>query len=162
MHTTLNSTIYNSIDLCSQITVRNHDIIIYKYNASGLVITVPVCELYSVANYCVWVLVPVCQVFLVNYTDDTRARTNIIDVCRNRIPVQYEYKYRSVNITILRLPFRRRYFECFFFLHENILIALKVSPKFVPKVQINDYSAIGSDNDFVPIRRQAIIWNNDG
>ena len=37
---------------------------------------------------------------------------------------------------------------------------MKISLKFVPRVQQN--SSIGSDNGSAPVRRQAIIWTNDG
>ena len=49
-------------------------------------------------------------------------------------------------------------FECIF-LNENEWISIKISPKFVPKGQINN---IPSDNGLAPARRQAIIWSNDG
>ena len=49
------------------------------------------------------------------------------------------------------------------FLNENILISIKISLIFVPKVPINNIPAlvqIGSDG-LSPGRRQAIIWTND-
>ena len=49
-------------------------------------------------------------------------------------------------------------FKCILF-KENILIAIKISLKFVPKGPVNN---ISSDNGLVPARRQAIIWTNYG
>ena len=37
-----------------------------------------------------------------------------------------------------------------------------MSLKFVHKVRINKIPAFGSDNGFMPTKRQAIIWINDG
>ena len=51
-------------------------------------------------------------------------------------------------------------FKCIF-LNENVLIAIKISLKFVPKGP-EQYSSICSDNGLAPSRRQAIIWINDG
>ena len=48
------------------------------------------------------------------------------------------------------------------FLNENVWILRKISLKFVPKVRINKYSNISSDNGLAPSRQQAIIWTNDG
>ena len=48
------------------------------------------------------------------------------------------------------------------FLNENVWILIKISLKFVPKIRINQYSSIGSDNGLAPTRWQAIIWTNDG
>ena len=42
-------------------------------------------------------------------------------------------------------------------LNENVWIAIKISLKIVPKGPFNN---IKSDNDLVPIRRQAITWTN--
>ena len=39
---------------------------------------------------------------------------------------------------------------------------MKISVKFVPEGSINNIPAFGSDNGLVPVRRQAIIWTNDG
>ena len=53
-------------------------------------------------------------------------------------------------------------FKCTF-LNENVWISLKISPKFIPRQGSNwQHSSIGSDNGFVPTRRQAVIWTNDG
>ena len=43
-------------------------------------------------------------------------------------------------------------------------IPIKISLKFAPKCPINNiqYSSIGSDNGLPPVKRQAIIWTNDG
>ena len=48
--------------------------------------------------------------------------------------------------------------------NENVMISIKISLKFVLKVQINNKknSSIGSDSGLAPTRRQAIIWTNDG
>ena len=46
----------------------------------------------------------------------------------------------------------------FQFVNENISISIKISLKFVVRVQ----SSIGSNNGLLPSRRQAIIWTNDG
>ena len=46
------------------------------------------------------------------------------------------------------------------FLNENVWVAIKISLKFVPKGPLNNIPA--SDNGVAPIRRQAIIWSNDG
>ena len=54
------------------------------------------------------------------------------------------------------------------FLNENVRISIKISMKFVPKGPINNIPAlvqitiIGPDNGLAPVRRQAIIWTNDG
>ena len=47
-------------------------------------------------------------------------------------------------------------FKCVF-LSEDMWISMNISLKFVPQ-----YSSIASDNGLAPIRRQAIIWINDG
>ena len=40
---------------------------------------------------------------------------------------------------------------------------MKLSLKFVPKSPINNIPAlVHRDNGLVPVRRQAIIWTNDG
>ena len=39
--------------------------------------------------------------------------------------------------------------------------AKKKLQKFVPKFRIH-YSSIGSDNGWVPTRRQTFVWTNDG
>ena len=44
--------------------------------------------------------------------------------------------------------------ECMYFGHDFIEVCSKGSNQ--------QYSSIGSDNGLVPIRRQAIIWTNDG
>ena len=44
------------------------------------------------------------------------------------------------------------------FLNESVWISIKISTKFL-RVQLTIF--IGSDNDLVPTRRQAIIWSND-
>ena len=51
-------------------------------------------------------------------------------------------------------------FKCIF-LNENVQISDKNSLKFVLKGLNWQYSSIGSDNDLVPNRREAIIWTND-
>ena len=51
-------------------------------------------------------------------------------------------------------------FKCIF-LNENVWISLKISLKFVPRVQIKKYTSIGSDNGLVPTRWQAIIRTYD-
>ena len=51
-------------------------------------------------------------------------------------------------------------FQCIF-LNENARISIEISLKFVPKPN-QLYSSIGSDNGLVPVRRQAIIWINNG
>ena len=43
-------------------------------------------------------------------------------------------------------------FKCIFW-NENVWILLKISPKFVPKVRINNITSIGSDNGLAPTRR---------
>ena len=50
------------------------------------------------------------------------------------------------------------------FVNENVRISIKISLLFVPKCPINNIPAfsIGSDNGLAPVRRQAIIWTNDG
>ena len=48
------------------------------------------------------------------------------------------------------------------FFNENVWISIKISPKFVPKGPIKQYSSIGSGNGLALFRRQAIIWTNDG
>ena len=61
-------------------------------------------------------------------------------------------------------------FNCIF-LNENLLITIKISPKFVPKGPIYNIPAalvqvmittIDSDNSLSPGWRQAIIWINGG
>ena len=49
------------------------------------------------------------------------------------------------------------------FCNENVRISIKISLKFVPKGPINNIPAsIGSEYSLAPVRRQAIIWTNDG
>ena len=49
------------------------------------------------------------------------------------------------------------------FLNEYVWILIQISLKFVPKRAINNFPAMNSsDNGLAPIRRQAIIWTNDG
>ena len=50
-------------------------------------------------------------------------------------------------------------FSNVFFVNESVWISIKFSLKFVPK---GPYSSIGSDDGLVLVRRQAIIWTNDG
>ena len=38
---------------------------------------------------------------------------------------------------------------------------INISQKFVPEGPINKFSTIGSDNDLVGSRQQAIVWSND-
>ena len=54
-------------------------------------------------------------------------------------------------------------FSSVFCLNENVWIPFKISPKFVRKGSVdNKYATIGSDNGLASIRRQAIVWVNDG
>ena len=53
----------------------------------------------------------------------------------------------------------RWHLKCIF-VTENIQISIKISLKFVPRVQFQ-YSSIGSDNGLAPAWWQAIIWNHD-
>ena len=46
------------------------------------------------------------------------------------------------------------------FLNENIRISIEISLKFVPKGPINNIAALVQI--MAPVRRQAIIWTNDG
>ena len=46
--------------------------------------------------------------------------------------------------------------------NENVWMPIKISLKFVPRGSNEQYSSIGSDNGLVPVKQQAIIWNNDG
>ena len=46
-------------------------------------------------------------------------------------------------------------------MNENVSILTKIPSRFVPKGSINIFH-IGSDNGAAPIRRQAIVWTNDG
>ena len=48
------------------------------------------------------------------------------------------------------------------FLQCDIDISIKISLKLVPKGQINDIQTFFLDNGMVPVRREAIIWTNDG
>ena len=50
-------------------------------------------------------------------------------------------------------------FKCIF-LNENVGISIKMSLKFVPNGWINNTPAL--DNGLLTIRRQAIIWANNG
>ena len=53
-------------------------------------------------------------------------------------------------------------FKCIF-LNENVWISIKISLKFFPKGSINNISALVQiDNGLAAIRRQAIIWTEDG
>ena len=48
-------------------------------------------------------------------------------------------------------------------LNENLYSSIAISSKFGPKGPINNINnIIGSDNGLAPIRRQTIIWTNDG
>ena len=53
-------------------------------------------------------------------------------------------------------------FSNFIFLNENVWIPIKASLKFVPKGPINNIPALVQINGLAPVRRQAIIWTNDG
>ena len=46
------------------------------------------------------------------------------------------------------------------FRERNVWISIEISLKFVPKRPINNIPALVNGLD--PVRRQAIIWNNDG
>ena len=48
------------------------------------------------------------------------------------------------------------------FLNENVRISIESSLKFVPKGPINNIPALVQINGLAPVRRQAIIWTNDG
>ena len=48
------------------------------------------------------------------------------------------------------------------FLNADVLIALKISLKFVPNIRINNIPSLIKDNGVAPIGRQAIIWINGG
>ena len=60
-----------------------------------------------------------------------------------------------------RHHFADNIFQCVF-LNENCCILIELSLKFVTKCSIHKICSIGSDNGMAPIRRQAIIWINDG
>ena len=51
--------------------------------------------------------------------------------------------------------------KCIFF-NENVWISIKISLRFVPKGSISNIFSIGLYNGLAPVRRQAIIWTNDG
>ena len=72
----------------------------------------------------------------------------------------------EVNLNTLRPRQNGRHFPDpifeWIFLNENVRISIKISLKLVPKVPINNIPAFGSDNGLAPIRRQAIVWTNDG
>ena len=52
-------------------------------------------------------------------------------------------------------------FKCIF-MNENVRISIKISLKFVPRGPINGIPALVQINGLAPVRRQAIIWTNDG
>ena len=75
----------------------------------------------------------------------------------------------SIIMLLLRLTYQggdkmavlsQTIFSNAFWLNKNVWIPLKISPKFVPTIRIQN--SIGSDNGLAPTRRQAIIWTNDG
>ena len=47
-------------------------------------------------------------------------------------------------------------------MNENNWISIEISLKFVSKGPINNFPTLVQKNGLAPIRRQAIIWNNDG
>ena len=47
-------------------------------------------------------------------------------------------------------------------MNENIWISIEISLTFVSKGPINNFPTLVQKNGLAPIRRQAIIWNNDG
>ena len=64
----------------------------------------------------------------------------------------------TLRLRLNCIHFAEDIFKCIFF-NENAWNLLKSSLKLVRKVWINK---IGTDNGFVPVRQQAIIWTNDG
>ena len=48
------------------------------------------------------------------------------------------------------------------FLNENVWISISISLKFVPKDRIIHIAAFVLAIGWAPIRRQTIIWTNDG
>ena len=54
-----------------------------------------------------------------------------------------------------------RLFQIDFFI-ENVWTSIAFSLKFVPRGPIDIYASTVSDNDLTAIRRQSIIWTNDG
>ena len=58
-------------------------------------------------------------------------------------------------------PFSRQHFQMDFF-KTKCIILIKISLKFVPSGSINNIPALVPDNGLAPVRRQAIIWTNDG
>ena len=48
------------------------------------------------------------------------------------------------------------------FLNDNVRISIKISLKFVLKGPINNNPSLVHNPSLAPVRRQAIIWTNDG
>ena len=69
--------------------------------------------------------------------------------------------WTNIAFNTLKTRQKERHFEVHF-LEWNVWIPIEISLKFVPKGPNKQYANIGSDNGLAPIRRQAIIWTNDG
>ena len=70
----------------------------------------------------------------------------------------------SVNMLRQRQNGRRFADDTFkqFFQNENVWISIKISLIFVPRGPINYIPALFQIMALAPVRRQAIIWTNDG
>ena len=73
------------------------------------------------------------------------------------LEMEYSWIVNSLRPRRNRRHFADDIFKCIF-LNEYVWIPIKMSLKYVPKGPINNIP----DSGLAPIRRQAIIWTNDG
>ena len=89
------------------------------------------------------------------------------DMTQTQVPHHWPF-VQGIHLLLVRLQYQliedgtndRRFADDTFkriFFNKNLIISIKFSPKFVPKVRITNIPAFGSDNGLAPTRRQAIM-----